>query len=155
MTRLRNKKEGGGGRERGVLWGRWRSKQAVRMVRLPARASGTVSQTPSSTPTPTGRESSTGILFAAAPILLSGDFPGRPVVKTACFHCRGVRVRSLVEKVRSCSGATKKLKKKKILSALTPGRSTQDKNIQALPEVVSEHSRMDRDRQGLWPKRSF
>lgn len=65
-----------------------------------------------------------------------------------------VRVRSLVEKVRSCAGATKKLKKR-ILSALTPGSSIQDENIQALPEVVSKHSRMDRDRQGLWPKRSF
>ena len=42
-----------------------------------------------------------------------GDFPGGPVVRTLCFHCRGARVRSLVGELRShkLGGVTKKKKK--------------------------------------------
>ena len=45
---------------------------------------------------------------------MSGDFPGGPMVKTPCFHCRGA-VQSLVGELgcRMPHGAAKKRKKKK------------------------------------------
>ena len=100
----------------------------MRMVRLPARASGTVSQTTSSTPTPTGRESSIGLLFAAAPIILSGDFLADQWLR---LHASIAGGEGLIpgresKKLRRCNQKVKK----KILSALTPGRSAQDENIQ-------------------------
>ena len=46
------------------------------------------------------------------------DFPGSPVVKILCFHCRGHRVRSLVGKLRvHMPQGTAKEKKKKFGAA--------------------------------------
>ena len=44
------------------------------------------------------------------------DFPGSPVVKILCFHCRGHRVRSLVGKLRvHMPQGTAKEKKKSLV----------------------------------------
>ena len=40
--------------------------------------------------------------------LPSGDFPGNPVVKTPCFHCRGARFWSLIGELRPCMPGGKK-----------------------------------------------
>ena len=44
------------------------------------------------------------------------DFPGRPVARTLCFHCRGSWILSVVRELRFCKpcDAAEKEKKEKI-----------------------------------------
>ena len=55
------------------------------------------------------------------------EFPGSPEVRTLCFHCRGLLVRSLVTELRFhklCGAAKKRKKRKKMFLMLAYKRFT-------------------------------